>query len=232
MYPPTLRYATILDLPRLLEILLDALPDDPFYNYLWKYRDDYPNDHKGYWLQRLQADIYNPSYSFMVMEVTAEDRNPVAAFGIWERRGEDTGAHERRSRGEEGWRGVAWEFHRRSLKELVSGSPRRDAPPDRLAECTGVLADVTAHFDASYPSRFQLELICTHREYQRHGFGSAIVSWGLGEAARDGVPVSVAASPLGERLYQKMGFKWDREWVVGVPGEEEEVSFRTWVWTG
>jgi GNAT superfamily N-acetyltransferase len=64
------------------------------------------------------------------------------------------------------------------------------------------------------PSRFQLELICAHREYQRLGFGSAVVRWVLGEAVRDGVPVSVAASPLGMKLYLKMGFGWDREWCV------------------
>jgi hypothetical protein len=103
----TIRPATIVDLPRLLEIVLRALPDDPFYRYLWAYRHDFPNDHQGYWLQRLQADIFNPSYSVVVIESTGGGRLPIA-FGIWERRGGDWRAGQRRQGGERD--GVACEY--------------------------------------------------------------------------------------------------------------------------
>ena len=61
-----------------------------------------------------------------------------------------------------------------------------------------------------------------------------IVRWGLGEAASDGVPATVAASPMGERLYLKCGFEYDGEWVVRAEEDEEdeEVRFRTMVWKG
>jgi hypothetical protein len=44
----TLRLAAIIDLPRLLEIALNAVPQDLFYCYLWAHRDEYFYDHQGY----------------------------------------------------------------------------------------------------------------------------------------------------------------------------------------
>ncbi|KAI9763371.1 MAG: hypothetical protein M1840_000563 [Geoglossum simile] len=230
-----LRLATIIDLPRLLEIALDALPEDPFYCYLWAYRDEYLYDHQGYWLQRLQADIYNPAYTFLVVEMTEErgGRIPVA-FGIWERRGADRGANERREMRKErdgSWGTEAWNFHRLSLQNLLSAYPRRDAPPARLDACNSTLAAMTQYFDENMPSRFNLELICTHRKYRRRGAGLMIVCWGLTEAARDRVPASVAASPLGEKLYLKCGFEVYGSWVVRAEEDDgREVRFQTMIW--
>ncbi|KAI9766860.1 MAG: hypothetical protein M1839_004747 [Geoglossum umbratile] len=230
----TLRLATIIDLPRLLEITLNALPQDPFYCYLWAHRDEYLYDHQGYWLQQLQADIYNPAYTFLVVEVTGERGGKIpVAFGIWERRGEDREANERRDMRKEPWGAEAWNFHRLSLQNLLSAYPRRDAPQARLAACNSVLAAMTQHFDKNMPSRFNLELICTHRAYQCRGAGTMIVRWGLTEATRDRVPVSVAASPLGEKLYLKCGFEVYGSWVVRAEGDNgKEVVFRTMVWRG
>jgi hypothetical protein len=90
-----LRLANAEDTPHLLEIVLDALPDDPFYCYLWADRHKFPNDHQDYWLRRLQADVFNPSYSFVVAESVG--RRELMAFGIWERRGNDEEANSTRT---------------------------------------------------------------------------------------------------------------------------------------
>ncbi|KAI9765909.1 MAG: hypothetical protein M1840_007050 [Geoglossum simile] len=222
----TLRDATVVDLPRILDIVLSALPGDPFYCYLWANREEFPNDHRGYWLQRLQADIFNPSYSFVVAELGGERVGPIA-FGIWERKGNDGMAGLRRGRREGG---EAWNFYRTSFQNLLSTRPRPDAPPARLSACDATLSAVTQQFDVGWPSRFQLELICTHRDYQRRGAGSTILQWGLHEAGRDGVPATVAASPMGEKLYVKYGFEYIREWVVRAEDDDEEVRFQTMVY--
>jgi hypothetical protein len=99
------RTATKRDVPRITEILLAALPQDPFYLYLWQEREKFPNDHIYFWEHRMYCDLYNPRYVVLVLELesqredetgewTAAKGTPIISFAIWERKGDSTKALE------------------------------------------------------------------------------------------------------------------------------------------
>ncbi|KAL2824270.1 hypothetical protein BDW59DRAFT_162608 [Aspergillus cavernicola] len=54
--------------------------------------------------------------------------------------------------------------------------------------------------------RVELETIFTHPGFQRQGVGSALLSWGIGEAERLGVMVYLEATEQGRLLYERFGF--------------------------
>jgi hypothetical protein len=65
------------------------------------------------------------------------------------------------------------------------------------------------------------------------GAGSAILQWGLRKAEKEDVPATVAASPMGEKLYLKNGFVYIEEWVVRAEDDgddKDQVNFQTMVY--
>jgi hypothetical protein len=136
------RVADKRDVPRITEVLLAALPQDPFYQYLWQHRKAYPNDHKFYWEHRMQCDIFNPRYAFMVLELKSQRADktcewvsaqgtPIISFAIFERIGDSNKALEWEYKRMTGPKGVNRLFYRFSLViftsifALVASSERR-----------------------------------------------------------------------------------------------------------
>ncbi|KAK0634458.1 hypothetical protein B0T17DRAFT_485472 [Bombardia bombarda] len=63
-------------------------------------------------------------------------------------------------------------------------------------------------FDGPYNKRHVfLKILLCHPDYQRRGAGTALTNWGIDAARRLGVNTTVFASPMGESLYEKLGFK-------------------------
>lgn len=62
-----------------------------------------------------------------------------------------------------------------------------------------------------------IDEIAVAPDFQRQGIGMQLLQWGIGRATADGVPVTLASTPAGVRLYEKAGFrvygtwKWARE---------------------
>jgi len=54
---------------------------------------------------------------------------------------------------------------------------------------------------------WELEVLAVHPRYQRRGFGSMLLFWGMVQASRHQLPLVVAATHNGERLYKKHGFE-------------------------
>lgn len=80
-----------------------------------------------------------------------------------------------------------------------------------------------------------LNILITDPEHYGRGAGSRLLSWGVDQADRLGVPVCLESSPAGLNLYQRFGFKnvrtlkadmrlfgWDREY-------DEEAAKRVWM---
>jgi hypothetical protein len=65
----------------------------------------------------------------------------------------------------------------------------------------------------------ELTSICVHPAYWCSGHGEALTKSGVEFADVDSVPLCVSASPMGHKLFSKMGFD-GRELVV-VPGYEK-----------
>jgi hypothetical protein len=95
-FPPfRIRPAELRDVPRITTVCLDALPDDPGFVYLWRYRHQYPDDSYFFWLQVFKDWLYDPKTTLVVAEQVAsidskrEDRGDavatIFAFGVWQR---------------------------------------------------------------------------------------------------------------------------------------------------
>ncbi|KAI9782841.1 MAG: hypothetical protein M1839_004592 [Geoglossum umbratile] len=241
------RFANRLDIPRITEILLAALPQDPFYIYLWQLREDFPNDHRFYWEHRMYDDLFNPRYVFLVVELDSQRADktcewvkvrgsPIISFAIWDRKGNSEGALK--------WEeGRLKECHENRALSVVNNvcfrrdfpNPRRDAHPKRYAACTASLEQTDKDFSASLsPDRLQMELVCTYPCYQRRGAASQLVQWGLERAHEEKLKfASAAASICGERLYQKNGFgylKGHKRRVIKVDDEDDETNYALMVW--
>lgn len=70
-----------------------------------------------------------------------------------------------------------------------------------------VLQDPTDETFGDIGELWHLAFLCVSPKYQRRGIGGLLIDWGLDKAARESVPASVEASPAGEALYQRKGFR-------------------------
>jgi hypothetical protein len=99
--PFRIRLAELRDIPRITTVCLASLPDDPSFNFLWRYRHQYPDDSYFFWLQTFKGILYHPSVTFLVAEEPGpidcerEDRGEavatIFAFAIWVRNDFTTG---------------------------------------------------------------------------------------------------------------------------------------------
>ncbi|KAL8726130.1 MAG: hypothetical protein Q9181_006167 [Wetmoreana brouardii] len=93
----------------------------------------------------------------------------------------------------------------------------RSVSPSRMRnlEAAGFFSDEFS----SLPERWHLKNICVDPKYQRRGIGASLISWGLEQAEKEKVPVTLSASTVAESLYRKIGFKtWSRLDIPGVRG--------------
>lgn len=88
--------------------------------------------------------------------------------------------------------------------------------PDTISDSSAVttfgtwIAQDTAKYWTPYPerqSRWAMSSAVVAPKYQSLGVGRMLVTRGLEEAKREGVPCGCSASPHGEHLYKKLGFK-------------------------
>lgn len=76
-----------------------------------------------------------------------------------------------------------------------------------------------------------LKIMATHPDYRRRGAGTKLCNWGIDIAEKNQTYISVFASPMGEKLYSRLGFKELAVVVVQVEGEEEKVSILAMLYT-
>jgi GNAT superfamily N-acetyltransferase len=72
-------------------------------------------------------------------------------------------------------------------------------------------------------NRIQLQILATHPDYQRQGFGSRLCNWGIELAKSRDMYIIVFGSPMGKALYSILGFRELAELPVQVKGEEEKI---------
>ena len=68
------RRASPIDLTRITEVCLQGLPDDPTFDYLWRYRLQYPDDNRFFWQQRLKTSLFDAK-KVMLVAVLKESVN-------------------------------------------------------------------------------------------------------------------------------------------------------------
>lgn len=76
----------------------------------------------------------------------------------------------------------------------------------------------------------QLRRLSTDPARWRQGAASMMLKWGIEEARRHNVALTVFASPMGRRLYEKFGFFELGQFIVRVEGEEESLTIFCMAW--
>ncbi|KAI8626342.1 hypothetical protein F5Y19DRAFT_227121 [Xylariaceae sp. FL1651] len=211
-----LRFATKADLDDLTNIAQAGFPDDPEWDYRFHHRDKYPEDNRKWTRIEYEEYLDQPEkYTVLLATLPADQvddatrTRPVPiALAVWdvsvttESRGGDGGINE-----------------------------RRDANPEHVKEFARTLdAAFQKYFSGYAEQQFNLWLLTTHPSFRRRGAGSMLTRWGMDAAAQWKWPVTVLASPMGEKLYTALGFKTLGNVIVQVDGEEEKLVVSCLVW--
>lgn len=113
-----------------------------------------------------------------------------------------------------------------TTSEVGSSEQRRDADLKRMKAFEESLEKARTHyFKQVYgENRMHLRLLVTHPDYQSRGAGGNLVRWGIEKSKEQNVAVTLFASPMGEQLYRKLGFRELSVIKIQVGGESESVS--------
>ncbi|KAL2265844.1 hypothetical protein VTJ83DRAFT_6944 [Remersonia thermophila] len=240
------RLANKADLEALTAVLIDASPDDPVYPYRFPDRHLYPNEFAA--LCRSKCAEYLDTSTVAVCEMeyssssisSSSGRHPtcIVAFAVFDmpftpsRRRSSVSASNSSNNG-----GMAVEDN------LGTGLPAEPSSPTsstflttpktignatRQAAFRTTLAEQrTKLFDERYRSlggHVFLKLLMTHPLWRGRGAGTALAKWGVERARELGVHATVFASPMGLRLYRKLGFREVGSFRVELEGDGEFVE--------
>jgi hypothetical protein len=240
----TLRQATAKDIDALRDIALAAMPMDPQWDYRFPRRKDYPQD-TSYWTRRQYEDYLDstkPKYCTMVIavDVDGDECNPPTskpvALAVWD----ITFMPERDlvANGKNCTYHVTMHVWRSQLKTYRAPAPaapsykstdgrccRRDANSKRMQTFMQTMKDgKSRYFDNIHgTNRLQLQVLATHPDYQRRGFGTRLCRWGIDIARSKDMYIIVFGSPMGRALYSFLGFRVLAELPVQVKGEAEKI---------
>ncbi|KAK4182647.1 acyl-CoA N-acyltransferase [Podospora australis] len=215
-----IRLATLNDLEAMTGVLIGASPLDPVYPYRFPDRHLYPSVFSN--LCRQKCVEYLATSAVVVCEMPSvspdgpssgevDSGMQVVAFAAW-----DTPASQASL--QSGGLGT-------SLVPATENAPLLTiGHKDRMdAFKTACARNKTSFFDATYGKRghVMLKILLCHPDYQRRGAGRALTEWGIQEARRLGLCTTVFASPMGLRLYKKLGFREMGRFKVQLEGDEE-----------
>lgn len=81
------------------------------------------------------------------------------------------------------------------------------------------------YFRKYHQEQLHLWMLITHPDYRRRGAGSMLCNWGLKESSkRGGWNLTVMSSPMGQVLYQQLGYELLGTECARVRGESESVE--------
>ncbi|KAF2203001.1 hypothetical protein GQ43DRAFT_289251 [Delitschia confertaspora ATCC 74209] len=215
-----LRVATPSDLDALVNIALVAMPMDPQWDYRFPHRRSFPGDTLLFTRRRYREFLENKSgrWSVILAELVYRRSMPrnrksyaqSIAFAVWDVAHISPGAP------------VA----SREAALPTCGIPsRRDASCKRLKAWKQTLSTSSRDlFDKQYGLRyFQLQILATHPRFHRIGAGTALCRQGIRAAEKLDMKIAVFASPMGKRLYGKLGFRKLATVKIQVEGEDESI---------
>jgi ribosomal protein S18 acetylase RimI-like enzyme len=109
---------------------------------------------------------------------------------------------------------------------------RPDCNPARVKEFRSKHTEAKRQwFDEKFgENQLNLTVLCTHPEFRRRGAGTRLVEWGKFKALEAGMAVTLFSSPMGRKLYSKLGFTEVGDVKIQVPGEEEVLYIQGMTW--
>ncbi|PMD45735.1 hypothetical protein L207DRAFT_420211 [Hyaloscypha variabilis F] len=217
---PALRRAIKSDVEAISRIALASMALDPQWPYRFPLASVYPEDHKKFTRIRYTEYLSNQdigAFDIMLAELPSnEDPSTTIpiAFAIWQL----PGSHIKRTGNKQ----------KPSTKPPSDHLNRRDASPVRMQQFRKTISKAKEEwFDNRFgESQMCLTTLATHPEYMRRGAGSALCEWGIRKAVAENLKaVTLFSSPMGKRLYTKLGFRQVGLVHTQVEGEEEFLEF-------
>lgn len=200
------------DLDAMTDLALAAMPDDPIFPYRYRYAKSYPEEHRKYTRMRYSEYLANQQaglYEIILAEIdnNGEVSTPtIAAMTIWLLPGTLSIGPESAAR---------------------EPSQRLDCDPARVKAFRQKLGDCNIRwFDEVYGDKQQLRLtiLGTHPDYRQRALATKLVQWGIAKSEEERTPITLFASPMGKKLYNKLGFKEIGSEKIQVPGDEAFVN--------
>lgn len=85
-------------------------------------------------------------------------------------------------------------------------------------------------FQEPYGDRqLYLGMLACHPDYRRRGAGGQLVAWGIAKAQTEKLTLTLFASPMGARVYKRLGFRDVGTFRTQVPGDDEYLDSRAMV---
>ncbi|KAF1940550.1 hypothetical protein EJ02DRAFT_227962 [Clathrospora elynae] len=192
------RTALPTDEPAMVGVLTKAFfHEDLFGITIHPHRNQYPEDVRIFWHEKLRKHWSTPTDRLIVATTTEGGEEKITGVAVWERQGDDEGA-------------------RKVKNEWIDIGPNAFPPlpttHNRALDPTKatILEDAFPHFASLWAgpraSNWYLSLCGVHPSYQKRGFGPPLVHWGLERARKEGVHASVAASDGNGKFYLRCGF--------------------------
>ena len=206
----TIRIATAADLRAMTWVLIGASPLDPVYPYRFPDRNLYVDEFAE--LCRQKCAEYLATSTVVVCEMPADHdpgRTQVIAFSSWDAPHIPTPL----SLSQEP---LARPANNPVLPITIGHRDRMNVFREKCS------ANKRELFDSRYTrGHMFLKILLCHPDYQRRGAGTALTSWGIQEGRRLGLNTTVFASPMGLRLYKKLGFREIGRFRVQLEEEED-----------
>ncbi|KAL2148942.1 hypothetical protein VTH82DRAFT_1628 [Thermothelomyces myriococcoides] len=204
------RPGTLKDLNAMTDILIAASPDDPAYDYRFPDRNLYPTVFETVCRQKCREYLEN--HYVVVCEFSGYG---VVAFSVWDLPSKARAAASRRHRPSE---------PSCSCTATLARSSVTIGNQARQLKFRKVLADYKKTLDAHYNNHVFLRILMTHPNYRRRGAGTKLTEWGVNLARSQRIPTTVFASPMGLKLYEKLGFRKIMKCCVNVKGDTESLK--------
>ncbi|KAL2185633.1 hypothetical protein L209DRAFT_454202 [Thermothelomyces heterothallicus CBS 203.75] len=211
------RLGTWADLEAMTAVLIAASPLDPVYPYRFPDRHLYPAEFAA--VCRQKCAEYLETSTVVVCELPVDaygSASEVVAFSAWDLPPAAQPAKPARRSSVEPTSPTSAAFARSPT--TIGNLTRQSAFRAALAEHKQTL------FDARYGGHVFLRILLTHPRHQRRGAGTALASWGVGRARALGAYATVFASPMGLRLYRRLGFREVGRCRIRVEGEAETLD--------
>ncbi|KAM7200099.1 hypothetical protein V8F20_005520 [Naviculisporaceae sp. PSN 640] len=214
------------DVDAITNVIIQAMPLDPQWDYRFPWRHEFPEDHYKY-TRMLFEYFLDPSYDDWLVMVVEDSFEPgddpqIVAFGVW-----DVSFANKRIHGP----GYIPQDPVTDVEEN-GGSTRRDANHEHFnAFWKGQIKEYQKLFSPIGPEQMHMQILATLPDFQRRGHGSSLCKWAMETVRRERLKdMSVMASPMGYELYTWLGFHCVERFYIQVPGEEERLTLEAMIY--
>ncbi|OBT84149.1 hypothetical protein VE02_07486 [Pseudogymnoascus sp. 03VT05] len=209
------------DAKRTGELAQVAYWDAPISDLTSPHRGSYPEDHALWFERRIKKRMVSPRNRGFVAVGDGE----TVGYMQCVRLGEDEAALQIEKEKKKWWSGLVEWGYGFYIKCAAWAFPDRSESREGVAEFNkaGVLENEKHWKDREdRKNRWYVQSVVVAEQWRGRGVGKKLMAWVLEQAQKEGVPVSLEASLMGERLYRSIGFELLDRFIVRIDGCEED----------